>query len=108
MAKSLFNDEKKLTHDPTDVLARSTYAGQAHFGGTGPAGATCRQCRHFKIDYGPKGKLTDNSCDEYKRLKRLKVGPRFPPHAPACKYFDQRPTDAPIWKPNAPARRYYK
>ena len=31
----------------TDELASRTFAGQAHFAGTGPPGAVCGNCRHW-------------------------------------------------------------
>ena len=36
-----------LTAAPCDEALRQTYIGQAHIAGTGPIGATCRECRHW-------------------------------------------------------------
>ena len=45
----LINDDAHLT-DAGSVVERQikiTHKGQAHFAGSGPAGETCKTCRHW-------------------------------------------------------------
>lgn len=87
-----------ITHNASLVRSKeerrqidSTFRGMAHFGGTGPAGHTCRECQHWH----PRGKVWDTesrvllpaSCDRFKRLMGVAKSPRFPHSAPACSHF---------------------
>lgn len=108
--------ESRLT-EPDPEIAKfrsSTHAGQAHWGGTGPAAATCRQCEHWRSrnsheiaatrgDDPPPGapkkpqfKRTDGAlsprrCRKFRALSHGYNGPAVPHDAPACKHFIANP-----------------
>jgi hypothetical protein len=68
---------------------RAVVPGQAHFGGTGPSGLTCRQCLHWTHDpynYRTDGYLRPARCGKFNSR-----GAKVSPDAPACKHF--APTD---------------
>ena len=81
-----------------DLQVRSSYPGQAHFAGTGPARATCGQCVHWvQKRKNPRAQARktqkpdqNNSCAEFLRLTG-KHGPAVPRHALACRYFKPMP-----------------
>jgi hypothetical protein len=81
-----------------DRLSSSSFAGMAHFAGTGPAGRTCRECRfwqHTPHDYRSKdgkyrGLIKSCACGKYKSLTG-RVGAPVPDDAAACKYFQFNP-----------------
>ena len=98
-----------LTPGPADELVTKTYLGQAHFAGTGPEGATCRQCIWWKLlrmkkakkgreDAPPEfyepghhkkdGELRRKKCTRpiHGKAKRL-----VPHHAEACRLFEPNP-----------------
>lgn len=61
----------------------------AYFPGTGPAGTTCRMCRHFRTIHDARGR---GKCA---RAARLLGRPwdslsEILGGAPSCKYFDGR------------------
>ena len=75
------------TVDPElDRQVRQTYAGQAHWAGTGPQGATCGKCSHWSGGaYSSSG-----SCREFLRRMRSaapKKEHRIPREALACNAF---------------------
>jgi hypothetical protein len=78
---------------------RSTYAGMAHFAGSGPDGFTCRSCIFWKtrgtssFDYYAKGgkqggKIKPERCAKYRIITGGDIGPAIPDTARACKYFE--------------------
>lgn len=85
-----------LTPAPVDDLARASYAGMAHFAGTGPAGKTCRECAfwaHGPYDYRAKvgkyrGLIEPATCNKYRRIT-TRTGSKVPDDAMACRYFEQ-------------------
>lgn len=69
---------------PMDRLAHNTYQGMAHFAGTGPLGATCRDCT-FLDNTNTKG-TKPRACRKFTELTGRK-GKVVPLYADACKYF---------------------
>lgn len=82
---SLLGINPKLTHGPGDFHAQAavTHRGQAHFAGTGPAGAICGSCSH----YGGGKENGRQPCRKFRDLTG-KTGPVLPKDASACKYFE--------------------
>lgn len=91
-----------LTAAPFDHMARRTHPGMAHFAGTGPAGATCRECVFFgasfntagRFNYSSKtggkgGQIKPHPCEKFRQMMNGKVGNGVPEDASACKYFDR-------------------
>jgi hypothetical protein len=85
------------------IKARS-HPGQAHFGGTGPAGKTCRECGHFEVQHGDNEgapttfsytqadlNLKPGTCAKFSAMMRVNSGPSFPHSAAACRYFEANP-----------------
>ena len=98
MTKPLVDES---THDRS-IKARS-HPGQAHFGGTGPAGKTCRECWHFEIQQADHGgapttfsytqaDLKPGTCAKFAAMMRVNSCPSFPHSAAACKYFEVNPS----------------
>lgn len=81
-----------------------THAGMAHFGGTGPAGKTCRECVNFKDDgyLMATNELKPGRCAEYLKRMGLVTGPKFPHSVSACKHFVDNPNAKPMFKPIGP------
>ena len=86
-----------LTRPEGDAVAdmqRRTKPGMAFWTGTGPQGASCRECvfwglgRKFKRDTW--GELRPRVCLKYSALMRGAKGPGVPHHMDACKYFEER------------------
>jgi hypothetical protein len=85
-----------MTAAPHDRTARMSYPGQAHFGGTGPALKTCRECRHWgdgKPDYHSRtgkyhGLIRPAPCAKFRALMH-EIGGKVPDDAPSCRYFEQ-------------------
>lgn len=83
-----------------------TYAGMAHFAGSGPAGMSCRLCAHWTgcgVDTGYRSKngkyggvLKPRACGKYQQLMGGAVGGSIPHDARACKYFETAVTPPPI------------
>lgn len=108
---SLFTQpiQDHLTSSPVDALARKTHPGMAHFAGTGPAMTTCRQCifwdgcgdmgaqRFAKRGMGGGG-LKPRACAKYRSMLNGEIGPRVPPDASACKYFEENPKAPPMFE----------
>jgi hypothetical protein len=76
-----------------------THAGMAHFASTRPDNATCRECLSWCINqskpYARTGELKPQPCAKFAALTGA-AGPRVPPTAPACKYFEQNPDALPL------------
>jgi hypothetical protein len=78
-----------------DRLSRSSFAGMAHFAGTGPAGSTCRECRFWQhVQYGYHsrvgkyhGLIKPCACAKYRSITG-RAGALVPDDAMACKYFE--------------------
>lgn len=71
-----------------DDPAAQTHIGQAHFGGTGPFGATCGQCAHWKDSPTKRIKV----CHKQAEMARGKYClTALPSTAAACKYFVNEP-----------------
>ena len=75
---------------------RTTYQGQAHFGNTGPFGATCAECGflgYYRRRHNACGDLISTSrwggCAKFHELTG-QYGPVVPGYAAACKYFQRR------------------
>jgi hypothetical protein len=63
-----------------EAQIRTTYRGQYHFAGGGPAGAQCDECKHYR----------NSSCDLVALTLRMKTRTKFPGYAGACKYFETK------------------
>src|SRR5438045_21895 len=76
-------------------LRRQTHSGMAHWAGTGPSGATCRQCVYWADGTGYYagifGTLKPRRCARYQEMIGVGGGP-IPHDAPACKYFSESAT----------------
>jgi hypothetical protein len=81
--------ELGLFEAPADKLARQSFPGMAHFGGSGPRGQTCKQCKLWDNDPIKSPDETKARCKKYKALTN-KLGNPVPGVAQACKYFDPR------------------
>jgi hypothetical protein len=84
-----------LTRAPCDGMARETYPGMAHFAGTGPKSATCRQCEHWDHGhsyYARRGKfgglIKPARCRKFRALTNADGG-RVPGDSAACRHFEQ-------------------
>jgi hypothetical protein len=90
-----FGNELVLRDDPDVARKQLTVAGMAHFGGTGPADTTCRQCEFWKhVGYlRATQEPEDVACDKFLRMMALTSGPRIPHGQPSCKFFS--PADDP-------------
>lgn len=81
-----------LARTDLDAQLAQTHHGQAHFATTGPADATCRECRwwaHAKQKWHPVvhgGKLKDSRCIKFRRLTGRRGKP-VPHDAAACSHF---------------------
>jgi hypothetical protein len=89
------------------ALASGTYIGQAHFGGSGPPGATCRECNFWahtnsweKSTGGGSGQPRPATCAKAKSLAMARVAtPKVPHHALACRHFEPAERPQPIHRP---------
>jgi len=84
-----------------------TVAGMAHFAGTGPANATCRECVHWtgcgeSTGYAAKkiggGQIKPRACAQFKSMMRGQIGGKIPYDVAACKYFDRNPSPPPAYE----------
>lgn len=100
-----------LTSDPARDAIANTYIGQAHIGGTGPNGTTCRKCRYWGKDamfnyehFGHRkdchtpGILKEGQCH---KIWPNKVYQLFPHTAKACSFFEEN-TKPPVAKTKPP------
>jgi hypothetical protein len=81
--------QRGLFEGPVDKLARQSFAGMAHFAGTGPRGATCKQCKLWNYDPIKSPDETKARCWKYKQITNHNGG-LVPSVALACKYFEPR------------------
>lgn len=113
---TLFKLTEHRTRAPFDAQLSKTYLGQAHIAGTGPAGKTCRECKHWHLwepIYYPeeyrkrevrewrraevghkkrKGEIRDAQCNKLPDRKPDKL---IPHNARACRLFEQNPSPPP-------------
>jgi len=82
-----------------DQQIRSTHKGQAHFGNSGPFGATCGECvflGYYQQHFNKAGDLIKSThrggCKKFHELTG-KHGELVPANASACKYFERRRND---------------
>lgn len=77
---------KALTDvDGLTLAARQTHAGQAHFAGGGPPGATCKQCVNWIVQGN------DERAYYKSRVCKKGTGKPVPGSAIACKHFETAP-----------------
>jgi hypothetical protein len=81
--------ELGLFEGPVDKLARQSFSGMAHFAGTGPRGATCKQCRLWDNDPVKSPDAPKAQCKKYQQITNH-PGNEVPSIAAACKYFEAR------------------
>jgi hypothetical protein len=74
------------TNPELEQQARCTPAGMAHWSGTGPAGATCKQCAHHRDITDDRGRARRNRCAQYRTLSGS-IGGTVPGDTPACRHF---------------------
>lgn len=93
----------------TTAEQKATVPGMAHFSGTGPPNAACKDCR-FKgyrheyptrekvnsqtgevTEYTP-GKWSNGCAKNYEMTGRKKITPDVPDYTSACKYFERKVT----------------
>lgn len=117
MSGSLIAHDQSLVRSPEERrLIMNTWRGMAHFGGTGPTGATCRECafwaRRGDRLYSSKAhgaELLPGSCSRFKELIARSLGVpvtrsgRFPHSAPACSHFSRAAHPRPAFKAEAQA-----
>ncbi|MTH96664.1 hypothetical protein [Roseibium sp. RKSG952] len=74
--------------------ADQTFAGMAHFAGTGPAGKVCGTCRHFQVNNNKTcSRMPDSRLGKPAvclKARKLMGGAtaRIPSRAAACKYYE--------------------
>lgn len=88
-----------LTSGHTSTLEyqiQTTHAGQAHWGNSGPFGATCGECAflgYHRQHFNKRGDATKatytGGCKKFHELTG-EHGPVVPTHASACRYFERR------------------
>jgi hypothetical protein len=93
--------------DPAQVeRENATHYGMAHWGGTGPADRTCRECLfwapvskspRYKREYG--GDLRDRRCRKYTHLTHGVLGVAVPHYAASCNFFQPADNPPPVDKP---------
>jgi hypothetical protein len=82
----------KTTGLPYSETERNTWAGMAHFAGTGPPGRTCRECVSWlHTGYSSVGMIRKAACEKYQKMMRDQNSPKFPHYLRACKYFALNP-----------------
>jgi len=91
-----------LTHD-ADNTPRGigqTHAGMASWASP-DVSAECRECVFFQHATERRladGRLGSARCGKYRQLMR-KDGPKIPPHANACRFFDPSPAPPAAYLP---------
>lgn len=78
-------DNQHLLTDASTISRISSgrsYAGMAHFAGTGPILATCRECAFFH----KPGRNGDAICEKFVELTSIK-SKKVPGTASACRHF---------------------
>jgi hypothetical protein len=94
----LLYSDSKLTpvHEPAlRSQIETSYCGMAHFAGTGPEGATCRQCAHWSSESGhykrDDGVLKPRRCRRFASLNGGSAGDGVPHFALACRHYVANP-----------------
>ncbi len=99
-----------LTREPNHDALVATFIGQAHIAGTGPEGATCRECRFWCepdgegtigvlwLRYSPRHKTKAGDLKRHRCRYRIPNKPRrrVPHDAKACRFFDRNPSPPPV------------
>lgn len=90
-----------MTKAACDDAILATHLGQAHIAGTGPRGATCRECIYFcsvkKGKWADVGHYSSKHATRPNELKDAhcaypianKAHRKFPPTAQACRFFSR-------------------
>jgi hypothetical protein len=78
------------TNPVLEQQVRCTPAGMAHWSGTGPVGATCKQCAHYGDIAGDDGRSRRNRCWKYHALTG-NIGDVVPSDTASCRHFLVRP-----------------
>lgn len=99
MSSTLLIASKNLTkaHGELQQNISQTYAGMAHFAGTGPRNASCRGCAHwiyseaerlvFRRDPDTKV-LKLRRCHKFQRMTQCENARAVPHFALACRHYD--------------------
>ncbi len=100
-----------LTREPKHDALAATFVGQAHIAGTGPTGATCRECRFWHeprienrvtaivwLRFAPSNKKRAGELKRHQCRYRLpnKSRRRIPHDAKACRFFDRNENPPPV------------
>lgn len=92
---TILKETNYLTAGPCDRMARASFAGMAHFAGSGPETKTCRECAfwaHNNNYYSKRGKhhglIRPARCRKYRALTNTDGG-QVPGDAAACRHFEQ-------------------
>lgn len=100
----LIADQDHLTvTDPAfEVQRQKTWPGMAHFAGTGPLYATCRECvfwdncgadpGYYAASGRKRGGIKPRSCRKYQTMMNGEQGPGVPHNSMACKHFARNDT----------------
>lgn len=90
--------------DAHEPLAMRTHRGQAHYACSGPPGRTCRECvfwqfeKRWSLKTGPQ----PAKCAKHRELMRGIWGQKVPHSAGACRHFEPRDKEIPLFKPEKP------
>jgi hypothetical protein len=84
-------------YEPTiEAQAAQTFAGMAHFAGSGPAGLRCRDCKFFGYEvprlnnFGEVvGTARKPGCGMFYQLTQ-RHGPKFPGNTLSCRHIEVR------------------
>lgn len=88
-----------LGHGALERNIRKSFAGMAHFAGTGPDDKTCRECQFWRSEgWSAGGPLKAGACAKFRQMMQ-KPGPKVPHSASACKYFDENPMPPQAFQP---------
>jgi hypothetical protein len=82
--------ERGFSAAPSDTLARQSYAGMAHFAGTGPEGQSCNRCLYYDYDPIKNSGQMERPCKKFQGLTGQRASKNIPGSALACKYFEAR------------------
>jgi hypothetical protein len=92
--------------EPFASLTPRTFAGQAHFGDSGPPGRTCRECVFWQATWawaatkalGSGGTPKPARCSKFRTFAMCE-GKAVPFHASACKHFAASDNPQPLRRP---------
>jgi hypothetical protein len=73
------------TNPELEAQVASSHEGMAHWSGTGPSSAACKDCAEYG-DIGEGRCLKKNRCRKYYRMMKH-VGGAIPPNTPSCRHF---------------------